>query len=371
MPSNENIRHILKNSMGITTCIWYKNGLFMSMLDDENKWGPPFLLSDNATADYSALLDSGDNVNTCFVDYSGRLLYLTACEEKKEPLVLLESRISGTSPYNVCLIEADGLCHVFYTVTHNRKQLLTYQRIDHSGYSMPEVEGVIIRDGKNYAACSDGSAIHLFFVTDVQNVSLLVYRRICDGKASKPVTTPFPYNASLRLQSVITNDGPLYILASPDDGQDNCVLFKFDPILNKFSKGLEVYTQASGQGTDSLILVNNQPYVVRSLKAAFSLARVKADCSGIAEETRMDLVGRDIPLKCKFQSNHKEDRLFKCDLTPMLFGNGLRFPFDVKNLSQQKTEKNDEGKDVLTERIKELEGRIIFLENTLREMLRP
>jgi hypothetical protein len=371
MPSNEAIRHILKNSMGITTCIWYKNGLFMSMLDDENKWGPPFLLSDNATGDYSALLDSGDNICTCFVDYAGRLLYLTACEEKKEPMVLLESRISGTAPYNICLVEADGFCHVFYTVSHNRKQLLTYQRIEHGGYSMPEVEGIIIREGKNYAVCTDDSAIHLFFVTDVQNVSLLVHRKICDGKASKPVTTPFPYSASLRLQAVHAQGGPLYVLASPDDGQDVSVLFKFDPILNKFSKGLQVYTQASGQGTDSLLLINNQPFVVRSLKSAFNLARVKVDCSAVAEEIRVDLTGRDIPLKCKFQSNHKEDRLFKCDLTPMLFGNGLRFPFDIKTLSQQKPEKADEGKDALNERIKELESRIIFLENTLREMLRP
>ncbi|MCX7773478.1 MAG: hypothetical protein N2376_10250, partial [Clostridia bacterium] len=210
MPTNESIRHVLKNSMGITTCIWYKNGLFMSMLDNENKWGAPFLLSEHSTSDFSALLDSTDTISACFVDYSGRLLYLTACEEKKEPMVLLESRISGTSPYNVSLVEADGMTHIFYTVSHNRKQLLTYQRVEKSGYSMPEVEGIIIRDGKNYTACSDGSAIHLFFVTDVQNVSLLVERKICDGKVSKPVSTPFPYSPTLRLQSVISYEGPVY-----------------------------------------------------------------------------------------------------------------------------------------------------------------
>lgn len=357
--------------MGITTCIWYKNGLFMSMLDDENKWGPPFLLSDNATADFSAMLDSGDSINACFVDYTGRLLYLTACEEKKEPLVLLESRISGSAPYNVCLLEADGLCHVFYVVSHNRKELLTYQRIEHSGCTMPEVEGIIIRDGKNYTVSSDGSTLHLFFVTDVQNVSLLVHRKICDGKASKPVTTPFPYNPSLRLQSVISREGVLYILASPDDGQDVSVLFRFDPVLSRFSKGLEVYNATTGPGSDSLILAHNQPYVIRSLKTTFVMSRIKADCSGVTEESRIDLVGRDIPLKCKYQSNHKEDRNFKCDLTPMLFGNGLRFPFDIKTLSLQKTEKNEDPKDLLSERIRELEGRIEFLENTIREILRP
>lgn len=371
MSFNENIRYLLKNSMGITTCIWFKNGLFMSMLDDEKKWGPPFLLSDNATSDFSALLNSTDTISTCFVDYSGRLLYITACEEKKEPVVLLESRISGSSPYNVSLAEADGSTHVFYTVSHNRKRLLTYQRIERSGCSMPEVEGVISREGKNYAVCSDGSNIHLFFVTDVQNVSLLVHRKICDGKASKPITTPFPYSASLRLQSVITREGHLYILASPDDGQDSSIIFKFDPILSKFSKGMEVYNTSTGRGIDSLILVNNQPFVVRSLKTSYILSRIKQDCSSIAEESRVDLVSRDIPLRCKYQSNHKEDANFKCDITHMLFGNGLRFPFDIKVLASQKPEKNDDGKEVLSERILELEGRIEFLENTIREILRP
>ena len=187
----ENVRYILKNSMGVTTCIWYKNGLFMSMLDNKNKWGPPFLLSDNATSDFSALLDSTDNISACFVDYSGRLLHITACKEKAEPVVLLESRISESCPYNINLVEADGLNHVLYIVSHNRKQLLTYQRIDPSGYSMPEVEGIIIREGKNYSVCSDGSNIHVFFVTDVQNVNLLVHRKISDGKASKPIRKVF------------------------------------------------------------------------------------------------------------------------------------------------------------------------------------
>jgi len=367
----EKVRYILKNSMGIITCIWYKNGLFMSMLDGKNKWGPPFLLSDSATSDFSALLDSTDNISACFVDYSGRLLHITACEEKAEPVVLLESRISGSSPYNVNLVEADGYNHVLYVVSHNRKQLLTYQRIERSGYSMPEVEGIIVREGKNYAVCSDGSSIHLFFVTDVQNVSLLVHRKITDGKASKPATTPFPYNSSLRLQAVKTKEGPLYILASPDDGQDNTIIFRFDPILYKFSKALEVHNASSGPGSDSLILVNNQPFVIRSLKTHYFVSRISSDCSEIAEETRIEAAGRDIPLKCKFQSNHKEDKIFSCDMTPMLFGNGLRFPFDLKALAAQKPDKDHEGKEVLNERIRELEGRIEFLENTIREILRP
>jgi hypothetical protein len=357
--------------MGITTCIWYKSGLFMSMLDKKNKWGPPFLLSESATSDFSALLDSADNISACFLDYSGRLLHITACEEKTEPVVLLESRISGSSPYNVNLVEADGKNHVFYIVSHNRKQLLTYQKIERSGYSMPEVEGVIIREGKNYSVCSDGSSIHLFFITDVQNVSLLVYRRIIDGKASKPITTPFPYSSSLRLQAVISKSGLLFVLASPDDGQDSSIMFKFDPESGKFSKGLEVYNASTGPGSDSLLLVNDQPIIVRSLKTFYIISRVKADCSETAEETRIDLASREIPLKCRFQSNFKEDRIFSCDITPMLFGNGLRFPFDIKALASQKEEKAHEVQDSFNDRIRELEGRIEFLENTIREILRP
>lgn len=357
--------------MGVTTCIWYKNGLFMSMLDKDNKWGPPFLLSDIATSDFSALLDSSDKISTCFVDYSGRLLYMNACEEKKEPSILLESRIIGSSPYNVRLVEADGMNHAFYVVSHNRKQLLTYQPITTKGNSMPEVEGIIIREGKNYAVCSDETNIHLFFVTDVQGINLLVHRKIYDGKASRPVTTPFPYSPSLRLQAVVSDEGPLYVLASPDDGNDVSVIFKYDPVLNKFSKGLEVYSASSGQGSDSLILVNNIPYVVRSLKASFIISRISRDMKSVAEESRIDLSGRDIPLKCKYQSTHKKDRNFKCDLTFMLFGNGLKFPFDIKTLSLQRNESYSEDKEILNERIRELEGRIEFLENTIRELLRP
>lgn len=370
MPSYENIRHLLRNSMGVTTCIWYKNGLFMSMLEKDNKWGPPFLLSENATCDFSALLDSSDTISTCFVDYSGRLLYMNACEEKKEPSVLLESRIIGSSPYNVRLVEADGMNHAFYVVSHNRKQLLTYQPIN-QGNAIPEVAGIIIREGKNFAVCTDEANIHLFFVTDVQGISLLVHRKISGGKASRPVTTPFPYSPSLRLQAVVSDEGPVYVLASPDDGNDVSVIFKFDPVLNKFSKGLEVYSASSGQGSDCLILVNNIPFVVRSLKASFILSRISRDMKSVTEESRIDLSGRDIPLKCKFQSTYKKDRNFKCDMTFMLFGSGLRFPFDLKMLTMQKSKTLTEDKEILNERIRELEGRIEFLENTIRELLRP
>jgi hypothetical protein len=55
----------------------------------------------------------------------------------------------------------------------------------------------------------------------------------------------------------------------------------------------------------------------------------------------------------------------------MLFGNGLRFPFDIKALASQKEEKAHEVQDSFNDRIRELEGRIEFLENTIREILRP
>jgi len=357
--------------MGVTTCIWYKNGLFMSMLDDENKWGSPFLLSDNATSDFSAYIDSSDTIHVCFVDYAGRLLHMRACEEKNEPDVLLESRIVGTSPYNVRLVQDHEASYVFYVVSHNRKQLLTCQKLDFSGYSMPEVEGVIIREGKNYAVCNDGSHIHIFFVTQVQSVNLLVHRKITDLKASRPVTTPFSYNPSLRLQAVAGKNGKLYVLASHDEGQDSSILYLFDTIQNKFLKTLEVYNTSSGSGSDSLAFINNNPVVIRSLKAHYILSIVKEDCSGTAEVSRIERTGRDIPLKCRFQSNHKKDRAFKCDLTPMLFGNGLRFPFDIKTIALAKPEKNDEIKDILQKRIRELESRVEFLENTIRELIRP
>lgn len=370
MSSNESFRYILKNSMGVINCIWYKNGLYMSMLDRKNKWGPPFLLSDNAVSDFAAIIDSDDNINTCFVDYSDRLIYMTASDENNQPMVLLESRISGSSPYNVQLAEADGKIHVFYIVSHNRRQLLTYQAVEGPVYTMPEVEGVIIRDAKNYAICSDGTAVHMFFVTNVQNVNLLVHRKIYDGKVSRPVTTAFPYNASHRLQAVVTTSGPVYVLASCDEGDENTVIFKFDTILNKFSKGLEVFNASTGQGSDSLMTIHNIPYVIRTLKNAFIVNSIKQDCSGVLEEFRIDITGRDIPLRCKFQSNHKGDIFYKSDTTPMLFGSGLNFPFDVKKLAQQKHGVNSDH-DILYVRIRELENRIEFLENTIREMLRP
>jgi len=371
MPLNENIRYILKNSMGITTCIWYKNGLFMSMLDKDNRWGPPFLLSDTSTGDFSALLETDDVISTCYVDYAGRLLYINSCEEKKEPKVLLESRIEGYSPYNVRLVEADGLIHAFYIISHNRKQLLTCQKIEGPESMIPEVLGIIIRDGQSYALANDNVNIHIFFLTDVQGISLLVHRKLSGGKASKPVTTPFPYSATLRLQAVMADDGMIYILASPDNGQDVSVIYKFDPVLNKFSKGLEVYNSSSGQGSDSLIIVNNTPYVVRSLKTSFILSRISRDMKSVADEIRIDMTGHDISLKCRYQSNYKRDRYFKCDLTPMLFGNGLNFPFNIRTLMSQKTENEVEDSKAFNERIQELEGRIEFLENAIREILRP
>ena len=121
-----------------------------------------------------------------------RLLYINSCEEKKEPKVLLESRIEGYSPYNVRLAESEGSVHAFYIISHNRKQLLTYQKIDGPESMMPEVLGVIIRDGQSYTVSTDDVNVHLFFLTDVQGINLLVHRNFTVEKRQNPSPHRFP-----------------------------------------------------------------------------------------------------------------------------------------------------------------------------------
>ena len=372
MPYIDSHRHVIKNSMGVTYCIWYKNGLFMSLLEDDNHWGPPFLLSENATSDFSAVIDSEDTIRAAFVDYAGRLLYIGACEEKKEPTVLLESRIVGSAPYNITLEETKDCSNIFYIVSHNRKQLLTYQRIENTSYSMPEVEGVLAKDSQNFTVCSDISSVHLFFITEIQDVNLIVHRRIgSDGKASKPNSMPFPYKISKRLQSVMAKDGVIYILASSDEGNDSTLLFMFDVETKKFTKGLEVFNLSTPQGFDSLIVIDNYPSVVRTCKDHFLLARIRPDASSALNEAKIDLPGNSPPVKCRYRSRYKDDVGFSFDEIPILFGSGLRFPFDWRTFAGNKFDHLMDDKAILHERVKELEVRIEFLENAIREILRP
>lgn len=370
MSGTDSFRHVLKNSMGISYCLWYKNGLFMSMLESGNRWGPPFLLSDMATGDFSAVLDGEDSISTAFVDYSGRLLFIRACEEKKDPLVLLESRIVGSAPYNVCVLEAGEQYHVFYRVNHNRKQLLTYQKVEGTTFSMPEVIGIVMKDSKNDAVCTDGNSLHVFFITDIQDACLIVHRKISDGKAEKANSSPFPYKASKRLQALAAQDGIFYMLAAGDDG-DPTVIFRFDAVGCRFSKGLEVFASHPGSGYDSLCLINGSPCVIRIVRNELTAARIKADATEVYEISKIDLSTRDTVQRCVYASNAKEDRGFSGYEIPMIFGNGLKFPFDWRNLWMHRPEKPADDKTPLNDRIKELEGRVAFLENTLREMLRP
>ena len=49
------------------------------LLTEKNKWGPlPFLLSDNAVSDFAALIDSEDNISTCF-EWITRTTYIYDC----------------------------------------------------------------------------------------------------------------------------------------------------------------------------------------------------------------------------------------------------------------------------------------------------
>ena len=372
MPYIDSPRHVIKNSMGITYCIWYKNGLFMSMLESDNHWGPPFLLSENATSDFSAVVDPEDTIRAAFVDYAGRLLYIGACEEKKQPMVLLESRIVGSAPYNITLEETKDCSNVFYIVSHNRKQLLTYQRIENTNYSMPEVEGVIAKDVQNYTVCSDKSSLHLFFITEIQDVNLIIHRRIdSDGKASKPNSAPFPYKTSKRLQSVMAKDGIIYIMASNDENNDSTMVFRFDIETRKFTKGLEVFNLSTPQGFDSLIMINNYPSIVRTCKDHFLLTGIKPDASAASGDVKIDMTGNNPPIKCKYLSRFKDDLNFSCGQIPILFGSGLRFPFDWRTFAVNKLDHLSDDKNILHERVRELEGRIEFLENAIREILRP
>lgn len=372
MPYFESLRHVVKNSMGVTYCIWYKNGLFMSMLESDNHWGPPFLLSENATPDFSVSIGQDDTIRSSFVDYAGRLLFVQACEERKEPVVLLESRIVGSAPYSVVLSESKNATNVFYVVSHNRKQLLTYQRIENGSLTMPEVEGVIVRGCENFSACSDGSSTHLFFLTEIQDVNLIVHRRInSEGKAMKPNSAPFPHKVSKRLQSVTGKGKPIYVLLSGGEDDESTLLYRFDPETNRFSKGLEVFNPSTTRGFDSLIMVDNYPSVVRTCNSHMLLARVNADASSVLAETKFDLTTTNPPLRCRYLSNYKDDINFACADLPIIFGSGLRFPLDWRTYASGKFEKSNDEKDLLQGRIKELEGRVEFLENTLREMLRP
>lgn len=372
MPYFEGLRHVVKNSMGITYCIWYKNGLFMSMLESDNHWGPPFLLSENATPDFFVSIGPDDTIRASFVDYAGRLLFIQACEERKEPVVLLESRIVGSAPYNVVLSESRNATNVFYVVSHNRKQILTYQRIENGSFTMPEVEGVIVKDSKNYAVCSDGSSTHLFFLTEIQDVNLIVHRRInSEGKTMKPNSAPFPHKASKRLQAVTAKDKPIYVLLSNEEDNESTLLYRFDPDTNKFSKGLEVFSLSTPKGFDALILVDNCPSVARTCKNHILLAKVNPEATSVLSETKFDLTAANPPLRCRYLSNYKDDINFSCADLPIIFGSGLRFAVDWKTYAGGKFEKPVDEKELLQGRIKELEGRVEFLENTLREILRP
>jgi hypothetical protein len=371
VPYIESLRHVIKNSMGVTYCIWYKNGLFMSMLESNNHWGPPFLLSENATSDFSSVVDEEDTIRTAFVDYAGRLLYIGACQERKDPVVILESRIVGSAPYNVTLAETMGCSNVFYIVSHNRKQLLTYQRIEGGSLSMPEVQGVVVRDSMNYTVCHENSNLHLFFLTEIQDVNLIVHRRIgSDGKSAKPNSAPFPYKVSKRLQSVMTG-GTVYILASNDESSDSTILFKYDTETDKFSKGLEVFNLSTSKGFDSLIAVDGYPAVIRTCNDHFLLSRIKQDASASLGETRIDMTGTNPPIKCVYHSRSKDDTGFVGGEIPIIFGSGLRFPFDWRMMVGSIFERRGDEKSLLQERMRELEGRIEFLENAMREILRP
>ena len=88
-------------------------------------------------------------------------------------------------------------------------------------------------------------------------------------------------------------------------------------------------------------------------------------------ETKFDLTTTNPPLRCRYLSNYKDDINFACADLPIIFGSGLRFPLDWRTYASGKFEKSNDEKDLLQGRIKELEGRVEFLENTLREMLRP
>jgi len=372
VPYFESLRHVVKNSMGVTYCIWYKNGLFMSMLESDNHWGPPFLLSENATADFSISLGPDDTIRASFVDYAGRLLFIQACEERKEPFVLLESRIVGSAPYGVSLSESKNAVNLFYIVSHNRKQLLTYQRIENGSFTMPEAEGVIARGCENYAVCSDGSSTHLFFLTEIQDVSLLVNRRINpEGKAAKPISTPFPHKVSKRLQAATAKGRPAYVLLSGEEDNESTFLYRFDPDAGRFSKGLEVFGPSAPRGFDCLIMVDNYPSVVRTCKNHMLLARVNIEATSVVSETRFDLTAANPPLRCRYLSNYKDDINLACAYLPIIFGSGLRFPFDWRTYAGGRFERPSDDKDLLQGRIRELEGRIEFLENTLREILRP
>ena len=150
MYNHQDKRFLFKDSKGRIGVLWAgsRSGLFFCSLGRRDTWSEPVSLCDDLYGPVSATLDDRDEVHVLFQSQTGALqvLHLGTLPEPgslprqlaantRIPVLNSRSGVPGERfPY---LVPLGDTLHLFYTVPHNNRLLLTHQTIREGKVSSP------------------------------------------------------------------------------------------------------------------------------------------------------------------------------------------------------------------------------------------
>ena len=172
-------QYILKMSSGHFINIYYKpnTGLCCRELTAGNSWTLPAIILKNALPDFSVCLDTADNIHLLCQDEKGSLVYIRYKDGTWLNILISRNR-NIKNPY-IC--KANEKLHLFYVVETSDKSILVYQTFSEGCMYSPKVIDSVRKSSKSHTVlCDNNGTIYLFYI--IPTVDILYYRILDTGR---------------------------------------------------------------------------------------------------------------------------------------------------------------------------------------------
>lgn len=178
--------YIIKQSSGKVLNIFHKenSGIFLSTLNNKNLWTDAVLLMKDALPDFSACIDTSDNIHILCQDNHGNIMHMFSTGSSWDTKPVLNSR--NPSPYDTHpeILCVDNTIYFFFIVEYSGKKILAFQGQNSlKAVSSPRVIDYIERDNTSYNVLKDmDNDLYIFYRFSNRKYNQIGYKSYISSK---------------------------------------------------------------------------------------------------------------------------------------------------------------------------------------------
>jgi hypothetical protein len=144
--------YIIKLSTGRIINIFYKEkaGILLSLLNKRNQWSEPVILMKGAHPNFSACVDSSDNIHLLCQDMHGNIVHMYSSDNDWDMEIIIKSKSPSSYDKFLQICFYEGKLIFLFVVEYMGRKILSYQIKDKNNITEPKVIDYVPSSGKPY-----------------------------------------------------------------------------------------------------------------------------------------------------------------------------------------------------------------------------